>query len=119
MNAENKKIAEEIIEKYHNEISLLGRYSDLTLSELDSIVGSDWICLKEYEKDSNCINEAKVSTFVDFLKEFKFYIQGKGSTWPANFSDIDYCDAPTGRHLGEEMRKVMFVALEKANGKES
>ena len=113
MNAENKKIAEEIIEKYHNEFSLLGRYSDLTWTQLDALVGKDRICLKEYEHCSECVNEAKVNTFIDFLKEFKFYIQGKGSIWPANFHYIDYCDAPTGRHLGEEMRKALAAAMEK------
>lgn len=114
MNAEDKKIAEEIVEKYHNEFSLLGRYADLTWTQLYSQVSSDWECLKAYEKFPDCILEWKVSNFVEFLKQFTFYVQWKGPTWPANFSDVDYCDVPTDRHLGKEMRKVLVTALEKS-----
>lgn len=113
MEKDIRKISEYIITNYHNEFSLLGRYSDLTWAELDTLVGNDLLYLKEYKNWPDCINEIKVDLFIDFLKEFKFYIQGKGSIWPVNFQYIDYCDTPTGRHLGEEMRKTLLSAMDK------
>lgn len=114
MNTEDNKIAEEIVEKYHNEFSLLGRYADLTWEQLYAYVSCDMVCLRAYAENPNCINEGKVANFVEFLRQFKFYVQGKGTTWPANFLEVDYCDVPTGRHLGEEMSKVLVAALEKS-----
>lgn len=114
MNAEDKKIGKEIVEKYHNEFSLLGRYDDLTWEQLYAQVSNDLVCVRAYAESLDCINEGKADNFVEFLRQFTFYAQGKGSTWPANFSDVDYCDVPTGRHLGEEMRKVLVAALEKS-----
>lgn len=114
MDKVKKQIAEEITEKYYSEFSLLrSRYNNLNWTQLDALVGSDLVCLKEYKQCPDCIHEGKVDTFVDFLKEFKFYIQGKGTTWPDNFHLIDYCEVVTGKHLGEEMEKTLVAALEK------
>lgn len=114
MDKVKKQRAEEIMKKYHSEFSLLrSRYANLNISDLEEIVGGDWICVKEYKECPDCINEGKVDTFVDFLKEFKFYIQGKGTTWPNNFDQIDYREVQTGKLLSEEMRKTLVAALEK------
>lgn len=114
MDKRNKQIAEEIMEKYYNEFSLLrNRYSDLTWSQLDALVGSDKVCMEEFKDSPDCLNEGKAATFIDFLKEFKFYVQGKGNPWPSNFYIIDYRDPATGQLLSEEMRKALVAALKK------
>lgn len=114
MDKMRKQIAEEITEKYYNEFSLLrSRYSNLKWSDLDVLVGNDWAILKEYKDCPDCLNEGKVDTFVDFLKEFKFYVQGKGNPWPHKFQIIDYREPATGKLLSEEMIKTLVAALEK------
>lgn len=121
MDKQMKQIAEEMMEKYYTEFSLLrNRYSDLTWSQLDALVGSDKVCMEEYQDSPDCMNEGKAATFVDFLKEFKFYVQGKGNPWPSNFHYIDYREPATGKLLSEEMRKTLVAALEKeSNGEEA
>lgn len=114
MDKRKKQIAEEITEKYYSEFSLLrNRYGDLKWSQLNELVGRDMVCMEEYKDCPDCMNEGKVATFVDFLTEFKFYVQGKGSPWPANFDLINYREVATGKLLIEEMEKTLVAALEK------
>lgn len=116
MDKQMKQIAEEIMKEYHNEFSLLrNRYSDLNWRELNTLVENDLWYMKEYQNCTDCINRGKVDTFVEFLEEFQFYVHGKGTTWPANFPHITYCEEGTGKHLGDEMKKTLVAALEKEN----
>lgn len=109
--------AREILNSHYNEFSLLHRYIDIPLSELDNFVGEDWLCIKEYLASPDESNHAKASTFADFLKEFKFYIQGKGSTLPINFHSIDY--RFKDKRLSDEMKRIYVEIREKSNGKEA
>lgn len=113
----NIERAREILNSYHNEFSLLYRYIDIPFSELDNFVGDDWLSIKEYLASPDESNHAKASTFADFLKEFKFYIQGKGSTLPANFHYIDY--RFNSKLLSDEMKRIYVEIREKSNGKEA
>lgn len=109
-----------ILENYHDEFSLLNRYKDIPLSELDDFIGIDWICMKAYCDDSQQSNHAKGTLFRDFLKEFKFYVQGGGTIFPANFKDIDYRQAYGERKLlSDEMVRIYGLIVEKSNGKTS
>lgn len=88
------------------EFGLLYSYLDFTLAELDDIVGADLVCLKQYLQTEAGKNDFKADQFVDFLKEFKFYIQGHGTTIPANIDTVDYRHHVTQKLLSEEMYRV-------------
>ena len=104
----------------HDEFSLLYRYRKISLEELNEFVGEDLICMKEFHENSTGIDHAKASTFVDFLKEFKFYVQGGGSIFPANFKYIDYRQTyGEGKLLSEEMVRIYGEIVENSNGKKS
>ena len=115
----NKDRANQIISLY-DEFSLLNRYKNIPLEDLNDFVGEDLICMKEFHANSTGIDHAKASTFVDFLKEFKFYVQGGGTTFPANFKDINYRQTYGERKLlSEEMIRIYGEIVEKSNGKTS
>ena len=109
--------AQEILSGHHNEFSLLQRYTKVPLAELQCYVGEDYECIKSYVASEEGNTNAKASTFEDFLKEFLFYIQGGGYSWPANFHYIDY--TWNGKKLSEEMVRVYAEIVAKSNGEET
>lgn len=72
---------------------------------------------KKLRSLGRCNDYAKASTFEDFLKEFLFYVQGGGHTWPANFHYIDYMW--NGKKLSNEMIRIYEEIVAKSNGKET
>lgn len=102
---------------YYNEFTLLQRYSDIPLALLDAFVGNDLLCVREYLHTPEGMYDAKASNFEDFLKQFKFFIQGNGTTFPSNFSDYRW--HVNQKLLSEEMIRTYCEIVVKANGKEN
>lgn len=107
--------AAELVKKYNDEFSLLyNRYADLNIDEAVAMIREDWCCMKQYLQSDECENEGKASNFEDFLKQLKFYVEGKGSTWPANFQD--FRSHITQKLLSEETRRIVSEILARSNG---
>ena len=102
---------------YYNEFTLLTRYKNIPLADLDSFVGQDLICVREYLKTTEGGNDPKAYNFEDFLKQFKFYVQGGGHPFPSRFSDYRW--HVNQKLLSEEMIRVYCEIFEKANGEET
>lgn len=107
--------AAELVKKYNDEFSLLYyRYADLNIDEAKEMIREDWYCMKQYIKSDECENEGKATNFEDFLKQLNFYVQSKGTTWPANFED--YRSHITQKLLSEETQRIVSEILARSNG---
>ena len=74
-------------------------FSTLDYNNLEYEVNMDYLCLKEYisHNDNPYADDA-----CEFLNQFRFYIQGDGHPFPANFSD----ENRNGLLLSNEMRRI-------------